>query len=83
MVRGLGATTLLAAGSGLAGLLLAAVTPSAVANVIGIDLGVDFMKVGAVLPRDLELYRALQFESATENGCRTSAEEDRYFRSFG
>lgn len=42
MIRGLGAM-LLAAG-GFAGLLLAA-APSATANVIGVDLGVDFMKV--------------------------------------
>lgn len=42
MIRSLGAK-LLAAGCYAA--LLAASTPSASANVIGIDLGVDFMKV--------------------------------------
>lgn len=48
MGRGLGAM-LLAAG-GFAGLLLAA-APTATANVIGVDLGVDFMKVRRILLR--------------------------------
>lgn len=42
MIRSLGAKLLAA---GFCAALLAASTPSASANVIGIDLGVDFMKV--------------------------------------
>lgn len=58
MRRGLGATLLAAAG-GAGLLLLAALAPPASANVIGIDMGVDFMKVGANPQRTSALKNAL------------------------
>eukprot|EP00903_Cladosiphon_okamuranus_P014439 g13397.t1 len=76
MARGLGAT-LLAAGCSW---LLAGLTPSASANVIGIDLGVDFMKVALVARgKPLEIVT----NTASKRKTEMAVNFDRGERNFG
>ncbi|CAM9929756.1 unnamed protein product [Pylaiella littoralis] len=77
MIRSLGAKLLAA---GFCAALLAASTPSASANVIGIDLGVDFMKIALVARgKPLEIVT----NTASKRKTEMAVNFDRGERNFG